>query len=70
MVRENEFRELSVYHFSPRQVIKGDQKFELFQNDRIFVLSTESGSDRMKEIRRLILDLKKHTPWRKIRQNL
>jgi len=62
VVRENEFRELSVYHFSPRKVIKGEQKIELFQNDRIYVLSTESGSDRMKDIRRLILELKKHTP--------
>ena len=62
VVRENEFRELTVYHFSPRKVIKGDQQIELFQNDRIYVLSTESGSDRMKEIRRLILELKKHTP--------
>ncbi len=62
IIRQNEFREISVIHFYPRSIIKGEQNIELFQDDRIFVLSSESMSDRMKDIRRIVLDLKKHTP--------
>ena len=62
IVRENDFRELSIIHFYPREVIKGIQKIELFEDDRVYVLSTESLSERMKDIRRLLLELKKHTP--------
>lgn len=62
VIRRNDVRELSVFHFYPRKIIKGQQTLELQRDDRVYVLSMESGSERLKNIRRIILELKKHTP--------
>jgi polysaccharide export outer membrane protein len=62
IVRQNEARELSVLHFEPRQIIKGENTIPLQQDDRVYILSMESATERFKDIRRLILELKKHTP--------
>jgi len=62
VVRKNQVRDLSVFHFYPREVITGNMVFATEPEDRIYVLSMESSTERLQHIRHLILELKKHTP--------
>lgn len=62
LVRSDEFRNLSIFKFYPREILSQQANFDVFPEDQILILSNASEVDRFEQLRRILLDLKKQTP--------
>ena len=62
LVRSNEFRELSIFKFYPREILSQQANLDVFPEDLILILSNASEVERFEHLRRILMDLKKQTP--------
>jgi len=62
LVRSDEFRNLSIFKFYPREILSKKANFDVFPDDQILILSSASEVERFENLRPILLDLKKQTP--------
>jgi len=62
LVRSDEFRELSIFKFCPRDILSKNANLAILPEDQILFLSNSSEFERFQHIKHLLLGLKKQTP--------
>ena len=62
LIRTDRFRNISIFHFRPSEVIARKSDYSLLPDDRILFLSNLDEVERFKDLRRLIHQIKKQTP--------
>ena len=62
LIRTDRFRNISIFHFRPSEVIARKSDYSLVPDDRILFLSNLDEVERFKDLRRLIYQIKKQTP--------